>query len=183
VARRIVAAVAVASVLSGCAHVHRIDPALAGPELGELNRALERRRASVEVLHSVPHRLPVKLRAERVRVAADSTHLTLLLEPGDIEAMWGEPAYGVRRDTTLCTSTITRVTTTNRLRGTLDGTLLGLGIGLAFGAVLGSLIDDPWPAETRAMIGGLFFGMVGTGAGLATGAIVGSREVYVFVSR
>jgi hypothetical protein len=84
-ARRIVAAVALLTVLSGCAHVHRIDLVRSESDLQDLNRAVRHRRVSVQVAHRVPHRLPMTLRAESVRAAADSTSLTLLLEPGDVQ--------------------------------------------------------------------------------------------------
>jgi outer membrane murein-binding lipoprotein Lpp len=186
-ASRIVAAVAVASVLSGCAHVHRIDPVASGSDLEDLNRAVQRRQVSVELVSSVPHRAGVTLRAEGVRVGADSTSLTLLLEPSEVSALWGEPSYGANRDSTLSTSAISRVTTRNRLRGAFDGVLVGLGVGVALGAVVGAVLatSDPWfgPVEEAIPASGLFFGIVGTGVGLVTGAIVGSREAYDFVDR
>jgi hypothetical protein len=185
--RRIVAVVAVAFVLSGCTHVHRIDPVASASELDDLNRALQRRRVSVELVSRYPWGLGEKLVAEGVCVAADSTSLTLLLEPADFSALWGVRSYGVKRDTTLSTSAISRMTTTNRFRGTLDGGLLGLGIGVTLGALVGGAlaVSDPWfgPVEEAAAAVGLLFGIIGTGVGLVTGAIAGSREVYDFVER
>ena len=182
--RRIVAVVAVAFVLSGCTHVRRIDPVASASELDDLNRALQRRRVSVELVSRYPWGLGEKLVAEGVCVAADSTSLTLLLEPADFSALWGVRSYGVKRDTTLSTSAISRMTTTNRFRGALDGTLLGLGIGVVFGALLFAGIDEPSlePGEAAA-IGSVVLGIIGTGIGLVTGTIVGSRDAYDFVDR
>ena len=72
--RRFVALVAVASLLSGCAHVRRINPSSA-TELDDLNRRLHSREASIELVTEVTYREGAKLRAERVRVRADSTSL------------------------------------------------------------------------------------------------------------
>jgi hypothetical protein len=181
--RRAVAALAAVSILSGCAHIHQVDPVASESDREDLNRAVRDRLVSVEVPHGVPHRRPVSMRAESVRVGADSTSLTLLLEPGDISALWGEPEYGARRDTTLWTSAITRMTTTNRFRGALDGTLLGLGMGAAFGVVMGLAADDWWPAEARVTVGAIIFGTIGTGAGLVVGAMVGARDTFEFADR
>jgi hypothetical protein len=183
--RRIVAVVAVASVLSGCAHVHRIDPVASGSELDELNRALQRKRVSVELVSSVPHRLGGKLFAESVHVAADSTSLTLLREPGDVEALWSRPSYGVKRDTTLSTSAISRMTITNIFRGALDGALIGLGIGGTGGAVWGAATGEspdlgPPSASKGAAFNGVVFGMLGLVVGLVCGVVVGSKDVYDF---
>ena len=183
-ARKIVAVVAVASLLSGCTHVHRIDPVASGPELDDLNRALQRRRVSVEAVGSVPHRRHVKLRAEGVRVAADSTSLIVLREPSEISGLWGEPRYGVKRDTTLSTSAIRRMTATTRLQGAVDGAVVGLGMGVALGAILGA--TGPKGLLTTgeaAAAGGLILGALAAGVGLVVGATVGSREVYDFVDR
>ena len=114
----------------------------------------------------------------------DSTFLTILLEPGEVSALWGEPEYGARRDAALGTSTVLRMTTTNRFRGALDGSLLGLGAGGAVGAVVGLVMEDDWlPLEARATIGTLFFGGLGTGVGLVAGSLMSSREVYEFAGR
>ncbi len=184
-ARKIVAAVAVASVLSGCAHVQRIDPVASGPELDDLNRALQGQRVSVELVSKVPHRLGVTLSAESVRVAADSTFLILLCEPSDASALWGEPSYGVKRDTTLSTSAISRVTATSRLRGALEGALVGLGIGGAGGALWGAATGQspdlgPPSAGKGAAFNGVFFGVLGLIVGLVYGVVVGSKDVYDF---
>jgi len=127
VATRIIAAVALALTLFGCSHVHRVDPAASGPELDDLNRTLEDRRVSVETAAGVSRGAGAVLRAERVRVAPDSTFMTLLLEPRDVEALVSEPVYWARRDTVLSTSAIGRMTTTNRFRGVLDGAVVGIG--------------------------------------------------------
>jgi hypothetical protein len=183
--RRLVAVVAVASILSGCAHVHRIDPVASGPELDELNRALQGKRISVELVSKVSHGLGVKLNAESVRVAADSTSLTLLREPSDVEALWGKPGYGVKRDTTLSTSAISRMTITNRLRGALDGALIGLGIGGTGGALWGAATGEspdlgPPSASKGAAFNGVLFGVLGLVVGLVRGVVVGSSDVYDF---
>ncbi len=183
--RRLVAFVAVASVLSGCAHVHRIDPVASGPELDELNRGLQRREVSVELVSSVPYRPGVKLRAESVRVAADSTSMTLLREPSDVEALWGKPRYGVKRDTTLSTSAIIRVTISNRFRGALDGALIGLGIGGTGGALWGAATGEspdlgPPSASKGAAFNGVLFGVLGLVVGLVYGVVAGSSDVYDF---
>jgi hypothetical protein len=181
--RRIVAVIAVSSVLLGCAHVHRIDPIASVSDRGHLNTAVQHRRVSVELVGSYPWRPDEKLNAENVRVAADSTSLTLLLEPSEMSALWGEPSHGAKRDTILSTLAITRMTTKSRLRGVLDGSLLGLVIGAVGGAILFAAIDDPVPVEDRAVIGGVVFGVIGTGVGLVLGAVVGSRDVYDLAER
>jgi hypothetical protein len=183
--RRLVALVAVASVLSGCAHVHRIDPAASGPELDDLNRHLQHREVSVELVSSAAYRPGVSLRAESVRVAADSTSLSLLHEPGDISALLelGEAKYSARRDITLGTSAIGRVSTRNRFRGALDGALIGLGIGGTGGALWGAATGEspylgPPSAAKGAAFNGVVFGVLGLAVGLVYGAILGSRDVY-----
>ena len=179
-ARRILTLVAIASIFSGCAHVHRVDPTLPQAELDCLNRAIQNRRVSVELAGGTPSRAPARLRAEGVHVAADSTALTLLREPSEVEALWGEPRYAVRQDTVLNTLAIARLSTTSRSRGALDGTLLGLGIGVAIGALLGLRMDDPAPADARAVYGGFFCGVLGTGIGLVVGIGSGSTHVFDF---
>ena len=179
--RRIVALLTVMSVLSGCTHIHRIDPVGSESDLQDLNRALQRRSVSVELPHRAPHGLPVTVRAERVHVDADSTSLTLLLDPGDMLALWGDPSYVTKRDTTLSTSAIIRMTTTNRFRGALDGTLKGLGIGVAFGALFGLVIGDPsLSTEETVAMGAIAFGAIGIGTGLAVGAMVGATHTFEF---
>jgi hypothetical protein len=124
------------------------------------------------------------MRAESVSVAADSTSLTLLLEPGEVSALWGEPRFGVMRDTTLSTSAIGRMSTRSRFRGALDGALVGLGAGVALSVLLSAASDDDWYAhEEMTALGGLVLGIVGGGIGAALGVVIGSSEIYVFVHR
>jgi hypothetical protein len=185
--RRLVALVAVASVLSGCAHVHQIDPAASGAVLDDLNRHLQHREVSVELVSSAPYRAGASLRAENVRVAADSTSLSLLHGRDDVSALLylGAPKYSARRDITLRTSAISRVSARNRFRGALDGALIGLGIagtgGVLWGAATGQSPDlGPPSAAKGAAFNGVFFGVLGLAVGLVCGAIFGSRDVYAF---
>jgi hypothetical protein len=114
-----------------------------------------------------------------VRVTRDTAFLTLLLEPGEVEGLWGEPSYGAGRDTALPTRSIIRLTAINRPQGILDGVLLGAGIGVTSGAIVGLAAEDGWfPAEARAVMGGIVFGVLGIGVGLVVGVLVGARDVY-----
>ena len=166
-ARRIVAAVAIASVLSGCAHVHRIDPVASEPQLDDLNRALQGQRVSVELVGSVREPNAVfssgwGLLAEMVHVAADSTSLTLL--------------RGAKRDTTLSTSAISSITITHRLRGGL----YGLGAGFAVGGAIGGIMVWRVEGAEYALLGIVALGVLGSVAGLIYGTIAGANDVYDF---
>jgi len=184
-ANRIIVVLAVVIALSGCAYVHRIDPVASGTDLEDLNRALSGRRVSVELMGSVANRHGATLHAESVLVAADSTSMTLLREPSDIEALWGEPSYGVRRDTTLSTSAIHRLSITRPGPGVVRGLRRGFLIGATVGAVVGavSFKGPDLILDSRAVsagFGAAILGVTGAGVGSIVGAIVGGPEVYDF---
>jgi len=172
-----IAAVALMLAVCGCSHVHRVDPAAGGSELDNLNRAVRYRRVSVERVTGVSGVASAVLRAERVRVAPDTTFMRLLLNPREVEALRGVPVHEARRDTVLSTSAISRMTVTNRLLGAINGALLGLGIGAALGYLSGSDSDDPWSGPGVYAVG---FGLVGAGVGMVSGAMIGLRDVYEF---
>jgi len=180
---RRIAAVALALTLASCTHVHPIDPAAPGPELEGLNRTLKHRRVSIETFTGVSHRAGAAFPAERVRVAPDSTLMTLLLEPRRAEALFSVPYYAARRDTVLSTSVVSRMTVTNRFRGALDGFVVGLGVGALCGTVyhgVDGLTGGTW-GSTGAYA--LLFGMLGSIVGSASGVVGGSHEVYDFAGR
>ena len=187
--RRFVALVAVASVLSGCAHVHRVNPASA-TELDDLNRHLHNRETSIELISDATYREGVKLRAERVRVQADSTSLFLLRERGDVLALaeLGLSKYSSESEVALGTSEVDRVSTRNRPRGAFDGALIGLMIGGTGGAIWGAATGEspslgPPSATEGAIFNGLLFGFLGLVAGTVFGGIVGSIDVYDLVDQ
>ena len=167
--RRVVAAIAVGAVLSGCAHVHRIDPVASTPQRESLNLALQGRRVSMELVSTEQRPFGATLRAERVRVAADSTSLTLL--------------RGAKRDSTLSTSAISSITITSRLRGALHGLGLGFAVGATIGAVIGvgeAGEGNDFSTGESVGFGVVVLGILGSAPGLVIGAIVGAREVYDF---
>ena len=183
--RRAVALVASALILSGCAPVHRINPVVSEREREDLNRTLQGRRVSVELAGSMSHEPGVKLRAESVCVAADSTSMTLLREPADITALIGEPAYRVRRDTTLSTCAIRTVSFRSSWPGATQGLLRGFLTGAAAGAVLGVATFRGADLITGSRIeaaglGAAVVGLAGAGVGLIGGLIRGGTEVYEF---
>jgi len=180
VARRMIALVAIACILSGCAHTHRVDLAGPEPDLEDVNRVVRGRRASVELVGVSRNGLPRRLPAEGITVGGESTSLTLLSEPQEVQALWGEPSYAARKDTTIGTASIARLSITSRPRGALDGGLLGLALGIAGGALLGLRIDDPASDFARASLGGFFGAIFGTGIGLAFGIGLGSTHVFEF---
>ena len=182
--KRIIVVVTAACFLCGCSHVHRVDPVGSARERDDLNRVVRDRQVSVELSERTQNGLGPRLAAESVRVGVESTSLSLLLEPGDVSALWGEPSYAASRDITLSTSTIRRMTIRSRTRGVLDGAVLGLVAGASLGALLGAALSDPWFGRSgTAAIGAQVFGIAGTGVGLVTGAILGSRETYEFPER
>jgi len=177
--RRLVAIITAASVLHGCAAVQRpFDPIASESGLEDLNRVLRGRSVMIELFHSVEYQRGRGFRAENVRVGEDSTSFTLL--------------RGAKRDSTLSTSAIDRITITRRLRGAFSGALVGFGAGFAAGAVLGAASYEPsgddWgvgPGSSggAAVWGGVFMGIIGSGVGLIIGAVAGHEEVYDFVYR
>ena len=187
--RRFVALVAVASVFSGCAHVRRVNPSSA-TELDDLNRRLHGREASIELVSDVTYREGTKLRAERVRVWADSTSLLLLPERGDVLALakLGLSKYSSESEIALRTSEVDRVSTRSWLRGAFDGALIGLMIGGTGGAIWGAATGEspslgPPSASEGAVFNGLLFGFVGLAAGAVFGGIMGSTDVYDLVEQ
>jgi hypothetical protein len=154
------------------------DPVGSGEDLEAVNEAVRGRRTQVDVR---PSRLAGRGRvvvAEGVRVGAETTGLTLLLEPVKANALWGTHTYGARRDTTLSTSAISRITFTSRVRGAIDGIFVGSAIGAAFGAIVAG--NDPWIPRD---VGGFVFGVIGCSLGATTGLMRGSRETFEFVER
>jgi uncharacterized protein YcfJ len=119
--KRIVAIVAVASVLCGCAHVHPAGPVVPGPPLDDLNRALRNRELTVELSTST-----TGLKAESVSVMPDSISMTL--------------CSGARRDTTVSAREVRTITATSHARGAVDGALLGFAVGGARGAAVGGVV-------------------------------------------
>jgi hypothetical protein len=183
--RRIVAMIAIALVLFGCAPVHRVNPVGSASDRDDVNRALQGRRASIELATSVPPRPSVVLRGESVRVEADSTRMTVLRRPSEITALIGEPTYGARRDTTLSTRDMARVSVRRRWSGAVLGHLRGLLVGASAGAVLGFVsYGEPdlivGSRADAAGIGAVLLGVVGAGVGLVGGSIWGATEVYDF---
>ena len=162
----------------GCSHVHVADPVRSEEDLRAVNDAVRGRRTLVEVRPSGVVGRGRALVAEGVRVGAETTGLTLLLEPVKATALWGTRAYGARRDTTLSTSSISRITFTNRVRGAIDGIFVGSAIGAAFGAIVAG--NDPWIPRD---VGGFVFGVIGCGLGATTGLMRGSTETFDFIER
>ena len=175
--RRVLTLVGVACVLSGCAHVHRIDPASSDADREELNQTLEGRQARVELRASQRHPFGAALVAENVRVGVDSTLLTVLRDPGDITSVLGRPRYAAGQDTTLMTSAILRISTHSGLRGIRDGAFVGALAGAAFGAILGAFANDSWFGPGEYALG---FGVLGVGVGSLIGGVRGSTEIHEF---
>ena len=162
----------------GCSHVHVVNPVGSQEDLRAVNDAVRGRRTSVEVR---PSRLAGRGRvlvAEGVRVGAETTGLTLLLEPVEVNALWGKNAYSAWRDTTISTQSVNRVTFANRGRGAIDGIFVGSAIGAAFGAIVAG--NDPWVPRD---LGAVVFGAIGCGLGATTGLMRGSKETFDFVER
>ena len=183
--KRITATATIALVLLGCAPIHRVNPVASEDQREDLNRALSDRRVSVELTSSSPYSGAVTLRAERVRVGADSTRMTVLREPSNPDAVLAEPTYGVRRDTTLSTHDLGRIHVRTRWPGMFTASLRGLLVGAAFGAVIGAvsyegpdlILGSPVQA---AGFGAALLGVVGAGVGLIGGLVWGVTETYEF---
>ena len=178
--KAIVVLCAITAITCGCSHVHPVNPVTSGTDLDELNRAVRSKRVSVDLGVSARHPFGATFVVEGVRVAADTTLLTLLLEPSDITALFGNPQYSSRRDTVFVTSEINRVIASSKLRGTIDGVVLGLGFGAVAGALLGWVNGDSWFGPAEYALG---VGILGGGIGAVTGAVLGSNEIYEFEHR
>jgi hypothetical protein len=183
--KRITAVVSIALILFGCAPVHRVNPIASELEREDLNRTLHGRRVSVDLVPSSPYGSTVTLRAEGIRVAADSTRMTVLRQPSNADAVFVEPTYGVRRDTTLGTHSVGRIRVRTRWPGALVGLLRGLLVGAASGAFIGAVsYEGPdllfgSPVES-AGFGAALLGTAGAGIGLIGGLLWGVTETYEF---
>jgi hypothetical protein len=185
--KRFTATVAIALVLFGCAPVHHVNPCALEHDRDDLNRALGNRRVLVELTARSPYARAVTLRAESVRVGADSTQMTVLREPSNTGAVFVEPTYGVRRDTTLGTHEVGRIHVTTRWPGVFTAIWRGLLVGAASGALFGAAsYEEPdvlfgSPLES-AGFGAVLFGVAGAGIGLLGGLLWGVTETYEFTA-
>jgi len=164
--------------LCGCTRVHPAEPATADCTFEDVNQALHGRTVRVQLASGDD------FYAENVRVTPSATTLTVLFH-GD--PMKWPPPSPARRDTTLETSAIRRLTVPGTHGGSNAGRGLryGLLIGAAVGALVGAAAYQPGTGDpsrealavTMGVIGSLACGVVG----FALGSIAGTDEVYDFV--
>lgn len=169
--QKLIAALSIALLLSGCAHVRPADPTAAGTDLDDINARLAGCTARVRLADDT------KLVAHDVRISSDSVSFRPQRFPG-LESPW--PAREVRE---LPTSEVYSIEVTNRSWGAADGALIGTVAGILAGAALGAAMNEAdegsiWSNETGALIGSGVFGVLGMGVGLLVGVGRGSTEVF-----
>jgi hypothetical protein len=169
---RVIAVLSAVSVLAGCARVRPVDPAAAGPDLGDINRKVAGRSVLVKLVDGTV------LRARDVIVSESSVSFR---EERFTSAEHEWPAREARR---LPISEVASIEVTSRSRGALDGALYGLGAGVLLGALIGAVTFEPTgdllisSSGDAAILGGLVFGVIGAGFGFLVGSSVGSTAVF-----
>jgi hypothetical protein len=121
--------------------------------------------------------------AENVRVTPSSATLTISSRGG--QSAWS-PYSPTRRDTTLDTSAIRRLTVSGRERGATaargfrNGLLIGVSVGVLVS--LASYAPGVYSREATTIVLGGIGGVVFGAAGLALGAMAGTDEAYGFTT-
>ena len=166
---RLVAALGIALLLAGCAHVRPADPMAPGVDLDSINAKLAGRVVRVRLVDDT------ELLAHSVRVSADS----VFLQPQRVLDVdwWLGPARA------LPTSEVGSLEVTRRSWGAADGALIGTGVGIVAGAAMGAATNEAneapiWSNETSALVGSAVVGVVGAILGAVVGAGLGSVEVF-----